>query len=349
MELLRNTAAAPAPLNIVSTASAGRTPPAEPGENVLACMRFGLAVSQTVHPRLTPIGLGVVAGEDGCDVHTLTLSSRLPVSAGQFEDIHYADNGELLFGWMHIPEAGLADLEGVACETHLRLQRLLRARGNLHWLRAWNYLADINAGEGDEERYRRFTAGRHRALAGVFAGESQFERLLPAATAIGTPAGAGLTLCFLAGRTPGIQVENPRQVSAFEYPRRYGPRSPSFSRATLHHWVDRSILFVSGTASIVGHATLHPGDAAAQFGETLCNLEALLVNAAREHFPGGQAGRFLPRAFKLYVRDRQALAALGARWREALAAHAPTAVLIGGLCRRDLLVEVEAIYERPHA
>ncbi len=311
-------------------------------------MRFGLSAKPAGVARLAPVSLEVVAEDGGSGVHCLSWLSRLPVESGEFEDIHYADNGELLFGWAHVPETGLDDVAGAARETHLRLHRLLQVREKRHWLRAWNYLSRINEGEGDAERYRQFAAGRHLALSEVFADEPRFERFLPAATAIGTRDDTGMILCFLAGRTPGIQVENPRQVSAFDYPRRYGSRSPSFSRATLHHWADRDVLFVSGTASIVGHATLHPGDVAAQFEETLCNLEALVAHAVREHYPGGSPDRFTARAFKLYIRNREQLAVLGARWRQALAARAPTVVLIGDLCRRDLLVEVEAIYERPH-
>lgn len=333
---------APTPLEIlptscVSATSAGR---------VLACMQFGLRDLRHENPRVTPVQLEVVEGVDAAQIQGETWLSHTPVTTGVTEGIHHADNGEILFGWIHLPEAQIQDVEQASCEAHLKLHRLLHSRGFPHWLRAWNYLSRINEGEGDRERYRQFTAGRYRALAEAYAGTAQFERLLPAATAIGTRGDAGLTLCFFAGRRPGIQVENPRQVSAFKYPRHYGPRSPSFSRATLQHWRDRAILFVSGTASIVGHATLHPGNAAAQFEETLCNLAALVEHAAQEHAASAHKPAFRPRSFKLYVRGRQDFAALGTRWREALAAHAPTFVLIGDLCRSDLLVEVEAIYER---
>jgi chorismate lyase/3-hydroxybenzoate synthase len=34
----------------------------------------------------------------------------------------------------------------------------------------------------------------------------------------------------LAARHPGTPVENPRQVSAWRYPRQYGPTAPTFAR-----------------------------------------------------------------------------------------------------------------------
>src|SRR3546814_14768858 len=74
----------------------------------------------------------------------------------------------------------------------------------------WNFLAQINVGAEDHERYRQFSAGRNRALAL----KPDFERALPAATAIGMLE-PGLVIYFLAGKQPGLPIENPRQVSAF--------------------------------------------------------------------------------------------------------------------------------------
>ena len=49
----------------------------------------------------------------------------------------------------------------------------------------------------------------------------------------------------------GTPVENPRQVSAYRYPREYGPQSPTFARALLPP-SPRVPLLLSGTASIDG-------------------------------------------------------------------------------------------------
>jgi chorismate lyase/3-hydroxybenzoate synthase len=217
------------------------------------------------------------------------------------------------------------------------LQRL----GYRHWLRAWNVLSSINDGPCDRERYRRFVVGRHRA----FARTPGFEHSLPAATALGARDEPGLTIAFLASRVPGIQVENPRQVSAFAYPRIYGPASPSFSRAILQHWRDRSLLYLSGTGSIVGHATVHVGDADGQFEEILRNIEALLEHAAKEHCGGQSPDSFRPVAPKLYVRDAEVWRAIERRWQSSALGGSRPLVLVADLCRRDLLLEVEAVFE----
>ncbi len=301
--------------------------------HVLACLRYGREPQSDADPRSVPIPLERL---DDAGVAELWISDE-PVQTGESDGIRYAANRSILFGWLHLDEAECATMERSVLRAYVRIDQLINRLGYPHWLRAWNYLAHINQGAGDDERYRRFSLGRYNATAL----KSAFERELPAATAIGTY-GEGLTMCFLVGRHRAQQVENPRQVSAFRYPRQYGPRSPSFSRAMLQHWRDSSVLFVSGTASVVGHATLHPGDASRQFDETLTNVEALLENAAR--LSGLPRAGFAPEAYKLYVRSPEFFAEVADAARERLMEKGPVAVLQGDICRTDLALEVEAVY-----
>ena len=199
----------------------------------------------------------------------------------------------------------------------------------------WNFLERITEGEGDAERYRHFNTGRAKALEL----KHEFERQLPAATAIGTPEG-GLVIYFMASReAPGVQVENPRQVSAFHYPRQYGPKSPSFSRATRVEWADGSDLLVSGTASVVGHETRHAGDLPAQLHETFTNLDALVAEATQQR--GG--GLYAPHSFKLYLNAPAALPTL-LPLMQARFGDVPITCLAADICRRDLALEIEGIY-----
>ena len=104
-----------------------------------------------------------------------------------------------------------------------------------------------------------------------------------------------------------------------------------------------SLLFVSGTASVVGHRTLHPGDARAQFEEILTNLRALLELARERHFDRELPGSFVPEGFKVYVRDRADFALVRELAQGSLHG-APVVILRGDICRRDLSVEIEAVY-----
>lgn len=255
-----------------------------------------------------------------------------PVQAGR-EGIVYRADGRWLMGWLSLEATASQDIEQAACSAYRRLLAFNQVSGYPHLLRVWNFLDRINQGQTDAERYRRFCVGRHQAIAAP-----GFESRLPAATVIGSQT-PGLWIHFLAGLEPGIQVENPRQTSAFRYPRDYGPVSPSFSRATL---LGQSLL-VSGTAAVVGHATRHPHDALRQIDEIAANLEALLDHAARRHLPAGP-GRWQPQALRLYLRDPGQCASALARLRAALGAAPRISVLHGEISRADLMVEVEGMW-----
>jgi chorismate lyase/3-hydroxybenzoate synthase len=243
---------------------------------------------------------------------------------------------EVLLGSLIIDERE-GPIEQLAERGYRLLAKLSLERGFPHLLRVWNYLGAINAGEHDQERYRRFCVGRARVIA------REPPTGYAAATAIGLPgAPSALHLHWLAARRPGVPIENPRQVSAWDYPREYGPVAPGFSRAMLLEWGERPLLLISGTASVVGHATTHQ-DALAQLDETLRNLDALLARAGARvgssvtHFSGSSC-------LRAYVRDPALAATVSARLIERLGANVPCMVLHGDVCRRDLLVEIEAVH-----
>ena len=120
-------------------------------------------------------------------------------------------------------------IEDIAREVYGRIIRDVRDSGHPYFLRIWNHVAGINAHDDGRERYQLFCAGRHDAF--VEAGYHH-DVDLPAASAVGM-SGRGLVTYYLSAREPGVQLENPRQVAAYDYPPRYGPKSPSFSRATV--------------------------------------------------------------------------------------------------------------------
>ncbi len=162
-----------------------------------------------------------------------------------------------------------ADPRATARTIYAELLDYIARAGYPHIVKGWNYLADINVGEGDGERYKTFCMGRGEALD---AGWRQ--DYLPAGTGVGGDTGSGLCVTLLASQERPLLIENPRQVSAYRYPRQYGPKSPSFSRAAAIGG-DRRWLFISGTAAIVGHDSLHTSSIEGQVRETLRNWSSL--------------------------------------------------------------------------
>jgi enamine deaminase RidA (YjgF/YER057c/UK114 family) len=106
----------------------------------------------------------------------------------------------------------------------------------------------------------------------------------------------------------------------------------------------RQGLLVSGTASIVGHQSVHEGDVGAQTGETLENLHAVLAQAARLAGPGT---RFDPTTMQstVYLRRPGDAAAvrtvLAQAWGATSPAVAQAVFVRADICRRELLVEIE--------
>lgn len=269
-----------------------------------------------------------------------------PVTCGTTGRIRWARAGRWLFG--AIEASGWDDdhpcaPNQLADETEALYREVLAflpASGVPHFLRLWNYLPHINREDGGLERYRHFNIGRQRAM--LKAHSAAFEGA-PAACALGTYTGP-LCVRFLASTTPAVPIENPRQVSAYHYPADYGPAAPSFSRAAL---VDTGggqlALLISGTASVLGHATAHAGNWRAQLEETVRNLQAV-IDVARSR--SNAALTLADSHCVIYVRD----AALAAPARAAFAqmigprsVAAQTAVILhADVCRSDLLLEIEA-------
>jgi chorismate lyase/3-hydroxybenzoate synthase len=250
-------------------------------------------------------------------------------------------NDEVLFGALRVEERPDTQLDIVTYTAYRRLLAQARALGYPHLLRVWNYFPHINCESDGLERYQRFCAGRHQALAEGLPG---FPHTLPAGTAVGTMSGP-LSIHFLAARHPGTHVENPRQVRAYEYPRVYGPRSPSFARATLRPSISGSHLLIAGTASVVGHVSEHIGEPHKQTLEILQNLNALITHTEQLH--GITRGQWSGQALlKIYIRHPEHFETVRDILKKRLPSHTQVLYLQGEMCRSELLLEIEGILDQ---
>jgi chorismate lyase/3-hydroxybenzoate synthase len=304
--------------------------------HTLAEFHFGAnAAREITDPRQVPVTLAQLGGDERIE----RWSTDAPVTVGRHDGFDFAHDGSCLFASVVIPPERSRDLEKATRSAYMHLDALIRRQGYPYWLRAWNHFSGITTGEGESERYRQFNSGRHTAVSLSSGIDNQF----PAASALGSDAG-GFVLCCLAGREPGIHIENPRQVSAVQYPPQYGRRSPMFARATLVPKTVGRQLLVSGTASIVGHESRHLGDPVRQLEETAQNLEALLENALRTPGVAAHASRTRLETLRVYVRNPADYEELMPTIRRLFAADAPPLVLRADVCRRELIVEVEGTY-----
>lgn len=330
------------------------------GEGAAAMVQFAAGASPSSKTLLADIGYGTQHRRYSDDPQRITIGTpvigngvkrelwRLPGvhEAGWVDEIGYALGEEFLFAHLLVTESSDTDIRRL---THRAYSRLLAFVGQTdcpHLLRVWNYLPQINALERDMERYQAFCQGRAMAFADCAIPERSF----PAATAIGCDT-AGLSVHLLAARRKGTPIENPRQLSAYHYPFSYGPRPPSFARAMCYTGPQQTWqLAISGTASIVGHITMHPGDLERQLLETIRNLESVIDNT---RIASQTRERRLPGLLKVYLRDPSSVRDVDAILRAWTAGHSHIMYLHGAICRNALNLEIEGhdaivARDRPH-
>ena len=267
------------------------------------------------------------------------------IHSNQHADVRYRYNEDILFGIVTLDEhefsaAGTTSpLQAGTQVAYERIFLILQKEGFIYPLRFWNYMSDINGISHGLERYRQFNLGRQQAF-DSFDGKNN----LPAACALGMTNGP-LIVAFLASRTPSLPIENPRQISAYEYPAEYGPRSPLFSRASVAEVAGNRMLFLSGTASIVGHATLHAEHVAAQTEESFRNIVAVLDEV---HNQTGTSCTPDDLEYIVYIRHATDYSSVRETLERCVGPNLKACYVQADICRSDLLVEIEGVAELPH-
>ena len=312
--------ATPWPAGVLATIRFGTRPGKAGGGAPGLTIDVGLEPLQTAHPAGGRAELWFATG---------------PVQTGQWSDaaatqpcvVRYAHDGNYLFASIELDEREHGGILLTAEHAYAAMRRFQQQSAFPYLLRMWNYMDAINEGAGDLERYRQFCVGRGRGLGEV-------SQAYPSATAIGRQRPDHVLQVFwLAGNVPGQSLENPRQVSAYHYPRVHGPVSPTFARALIAP--DRTLL-ISGTASIVGHVSQHHDDAMAQLEETVRNLGSFAPHVSRHRSASSKD------LLKVYVRD-PALAPRVAERLHQLYPDSDVILVAADICRRELLLEIEAV------
>ena len=288
----------------------------------LAVFSFGHPASRQSDPR--HVGILQAALEQSAPLECWSVDAE--VRHGREDGLRWSQGGGWRFVAIEVDETASGGIEA-ACElAYDRLLAHVAASPENHFLRIWNYLDAINTGDGDAERYRRFCSARARCMT------AHRVARYPAATAIGHRGPAGrLQVYALCANRDGVALENPRQVSAWEYPRQYGPTAPSFARAMQ---LPHGGLAISGTAAVIGHASRHVGEVTAQVDEAVANLYALLKRAELPPFDALSP-------LKVYVRNPEDADTVSTALAGHLDPFVPRLLLQGDICRRELLVEID--------
>ena len=221
--------------------------------------------------------------------------------------------------------------------AYTQIFKMTETMGFPYLLRTWNYIPHITKiSAGENNNYQLFCSGRAYAY-------NNFPRdhIYPAATVVGTQGKEIKSYC-IASKTPGLGVENPQQVSAFLYPPEYSKDPPLFSRALIHRNDTQEIIFVSGTASILGHSTLHEGDVLKQLEVCVDNIRRLIKTAANENQCSAINLADMTQ-LKVYVKNPGDFTSVRNHLKRIIGGISTTCFIQADLCRDNLLVEIEAL------
>ena len=235
-------------------------------------------------------------------------------------------------------------LEQSAYEIYLNFLELTK---DWKLYRVWNYVPYINEEALGLENYKSFCKGRSLAFE-AFYGED-FNVKMPAASAVGINDNK-LVLYFIAGKEPAINTENPEQVPAFNYPKQYGPRSPSFARGTVVYQEGKRVGYLSGTASIKSHESVTLRNISEQLHTTLDNMSlvfermGLLPERLSYHSTMPDPAKY-DRTFKVYIRHQEDTEYIQNLFSQSILASEDDHILYlrSDICRSELDLEIEAI------
>lgn len=257
---------------------------------------------------------------------------------------------EVSFG--DVPAMDILTFQQTVAEAYRNIFELLGSLPTPYPVRFWAFIPAIHGDMGAGlDRYMAFNAGRFAAYSAWYGGREALSHSVATGSAVGFGR-ERLVLHCLAAAEPGAPLENPRQVPAYNYSRRYGPLPPCFARATRiadRHGEGHRLL-VGGTASIRGEDSLHVTDLGGQVRETLANLASLVCFACGgDQAKGGEPAleAWLPRFRELRIyRPRRADAdRILDLVLPGFTGVSRVELLEAELCRAELLVELEGVAE----
>ncbi|MBT3384839.1 MAG: hypothetical protein HN778_16290 [Prolixibacteraceae bacterium] len=210
-------------------------------------------------------------------------------------------------------------------------------------VRQWNYLEDILGFDGEDQHYQEFNNVRSK-----FYGNSFEESGYPAATGIGMNQG-GLIIEFVAvksGEVLTFPVDNPDQIAAHHYSKKVlvGEEcviktTPKFERARYLNSFGKQLIFISGTASILGEKTVGIGNPEEQTEVTINNIQRLYSSKVIKKISEKTLSPKYGHA-RVYIKKREDFPTIKKVFKTHFG-NLPVVYIVADICRTNLLVEIE--------
>jgi hypothetical protein len=252
------------------------------------------------------------------------------------------DTTRFLIGFVQSCNPG--SLRSQAEESFMAMRELLALQkfpvGSV--IRQWNYIEDILGVEEGKQHYQEFNDVRAGFYGNAFASSGY-----PAATGIGT-SGGGIMLEFIAMDSEQAvtkALNNPNQVAAHQYSPEVlvgkansHKSTPRFERARYLETFGKKMIFISGTAAIVGEHTTGINHPAEQTKATIRNIQQLYAKKVLEDINGSLYPKY--GHARVYIKKTEDFASIQ-RMCKRYYGDLPIVYLIADICRDELLVEIE--------
>ena len=281
----------------------------------------------TIETGLMPFGSSEVRFENW-------YTPQPPLARKQEAGLNYAVCDGFVFGSFVIHSQ--QSVEEATVSFYQSMFHALQACGDFYPLRIWHYLPILYS-PTEPTPYQLFCRARSDVIGSLGASYCS-------ATVIGTGSRQGV-FYFLAVKQAGDCIENPRQTSAYHYPSQYANPAPLFNRAMLHK-VDNCIrLYISGTASIVGHQSCHPGDVVAQLNEIADNIESVISTTTKIVSSFKDKSLDDLRHVKIYLKQTSDYDKIKPSLENRFSNLHEAQIFHGEICRPELLIEIEGMVE----
>ena len=257
-----------------------------------------------------------------------------------FGSVRVAECQDYTVAIIEKPSVGSDQFKTQTRQAYCELLTAVQATQHTQVAKIWNYFNDINSGEGDSEKYKQFSIGRAQAFQKL----GLCELSAPTGTAIGTQGDNGLVLIALASNRRFQTIENPRQLPAFNYPKIYGPCSPKFSRGGIVTSDSHKLYLISGTASVVGHASSFPYDTSGQINQTTKNLKSLCEAISAEDSEQERLILDGKSVLRVYLKNPDDYSVIVEELAADVELNSRNVIYLHGtICRKELMVEIDGI------
>ena len=291
-------------------------------------------------PALSYVSQPVLDAPLVLEVHSYRPDTDERISYRCYEDIPYVlvenKSGRFLFAGGFQGDESCTDREQQSAVAFRQLRGVLDKESFPvnSIIRQWNYIEQITGYDGAGQHYQSFNNVRT-----AFYAESDWSKGYPAATGIGMNLGGVLidvdAAVFHTSDAFATPIDNKLQVAAHVYSgqvleeARQKKTTPKFERAKSMTFHDRRLVYISGTAAIRGEESLKGVGLERQLQITMENI-AQLIDDARLVM------------LRVYLKNKSDYE-VARHELESYGLNIPVSYLQAGVCREELLIEIEGI------